>query len=206
MRHRFVTPQSRSDRSLSGAQEHVGRPTEPPMCDHRRTRCVRYRFLVAGFHPRADPPSPFFATMAACPDPCRPTSFSRSRSWGLGSRLDGRCCRSRSPHDNIERRSRTEPPPLYRRYEVAETTRVRTVCDRSHRDGGSDHTRDHEQRTRPFAHDCRPGPTGVPIEAEYSSRRRDSTSTLLTSSLVAITEPWHTPADSNETVAKTIAR
>lgn len=54
---RFLTSPRSAVRDLSGRRRE----------SHRRDRCVRYRFLVAGFHPRAAPPSPFLTTMTVFP-------------------------------------------------------------------------------------------------------------------------------------------
>jgi hypothetical protein len=55
-----------------------------PTCVHARRRVAGpLAFLVAGFHTRFAPPSPFSTTLTVSPSPGFPTCFSRSRSWGL---------------------------------------------------------------------------------------------------------------------------
>jgi len=51
----------------------------------RTTDTRRSRFLVAGFHTRFVPPSPFLTTLTVYPSPSPPACFSRSRSWGVGT-------------------------------------------------------------------------------------------------------------------------
>ena len=93
--------------------------------DSRKTR-----FLVAGFHTRFVPPSPFFATLAVYSSPRPPACFSRSRSWSSTSRsavpVEGfpSVCRSEdllfsrlpevhrsSPSRGPPKRSRARPVP-----------------------------------------------------------------------------------------------
>jgi hypothetical protein len=59
----------------------VDRPA--PGGDGRGRDSRRTRFLVAGFHTRFVPPSPFSTTLAVYSSPRPPTCFSRSRSWSL---------------------------------------------------------------------------------------------------------------------------
>lgn len=47
----------------------------------------RYRRLVAGFHTRFGPPSPFLTTLTVCASPSPVAFFSHTRPWGLGSLL-----------------------------------------------------------------------------------------------------------------------
>jgi hypothetical protein len=55
----------------------------PPERGDRGQDPRKTRFLVAGFHTRFVPPSPFSTTLAGCSSPSPPACFSRSRSWSL---------------------------------------------------------------------------------------------------------------------------
>jgi hypothetical protein len=54
----------------------------PPGGDRCRSCSLVIVFLVAGFHARFGPPSPFSAALAVSPSLHFPTCFSRTRPWG----------------------------------------------------------------------------------------------------------------------------
>jgi hypothetical protein len=91
--------------------------------DSRKTR-----FLVAGFHTRFVPPSPFFTTLAVCSSPSPPTCFSRSRSWSS-------CSRKAVPEEGrsgfqgpkaLSSRESPHGPPLLTRSRITEAIRSPT--------------------------------------------------------------------------------
>jgi hypothetical protein len=68
----------------SKLEEFTSRPRLP---GPRHRAPAHRRCLVAGFHARFDPPSPFLTTWTVCTSSSPVAYFSHSRPWGLGSRL-----------------------------------------------------------------------------------------------------------------------
>jgi len=83
----------------SKLEEFTSRRRLPVPRHHGPAQC---RCLVAGFHARFDPPSPFLTTLTGCTSSSPVACFSHSRPWGLGSRLPACLPHFVSPFDNAQ--------------------------------------------------------------------------------------------------------